>query len=95
MWNPFRARRERALRRMASVLLARPDGEHYGFDTMQAAGISSGAMYPLLTRMVLDGWLEDGWEYPDPQDRPRRRWYRLTELGRLELSALVDEEVKR
>lgn len=26
MWNPFRARRERALRRMALVFLARPDG---------------------------------------------------------------------
>ncbi len=95
MWNPFRARRERALRRMASVFLARPDDQHYGFDTTQAAGISSGALYPLLARMEVDGWLESGWQDPAPEGRRPRRWYRLTDLGKLEMAALLEQEVKR
>lgn len=90
--NPLRARRDRALRRMAAVFLADPDSRHFGFDTSRAARISSGSMYPLLARLEVDGWLESGWEDPAPVDRPARRWYRLTELGRLELSALLSEE---
>lgn len=93
-WNPLRARRGRALRRMAAVFLDRPDGQHFGFDTARAARVSSGVMYPLLTLMEVDGWLESGWESPPPEGRPPRRWYRLTELGRLDCSALLGEEAR-
>ncbi|WP_280319971.1 PadR family transcriptional regulator [Nocardia wallacei] len=93
--NPLRARRDRAQRRLAEVFLARPDACHFGWDTARAARISSGVLYPLLARMEVDGWLESGWEDPAPVDRPARRWYRLTELGRLELSALLSEEAAK
>jgi DNA-binding PadR family transcriptional regulator len=43
----------------------------------------------MLTRFELRGWVISGWEDPEPEDRPARRWYRLTELGKRELTALV------
>lgn len=94
MWNPLRARRERTLRRMAYVFLARPDAQHFAWDICRTARVSSGAVYPALTRMLVDGWVSDGWEDPAPPTGHRRRWYRLTELGRHELTALLDEEAK-
>jgi PadR family transcriptional regulator PadR len=41
-------------------------------------------MYPILDRMLAEGWLEDGWEDQAEVEgsRPRRRYYRLTEAGR-------------
>lgn len=89
-WNPLRRRRERALRRIGEVFLAHPDAQHFGWDTSRAAEVSSGAMYPVLTRMCIDGWLSDGWA-DAPPGRPRRRWYRLTPLGQRELTALLWE----
>ncbi|WP_306365469.1 PadR family transcriptional regulator [Nocardia sp. CC227C] len=87
-WNPLRVRRLRAERRLAAVLLALPADRHYGWPLTRQAGISSGTMYPALLRMQRDGWLTDGWE-PEPDGRPARRWYKLTELGRRELALLL------
>lgn len=90
--NPLRARRDRAQRRIAEVFLSRPDAQHFGQETSRAARIKSDSLYPLLICMEVDGWLESGWEDPPPLDRPARRWYRLTDLGKLELSALLSKE---
>lgn len=87
-WNPFRARRERATRRLAAVLLEHPDDQHFGWPLFRSARIPAGGGYPILTRMLVAGWLIDGWE-EDPGDRPPRRYYKLTELGRLELGMLA------
>jgi PadR family transcriptional regulator PadR len=50
-------------------------------------------MYPILTRLLAEGWLSDGWE--DPQTikdkRPPRRYYELTDEGRIQLGAIVAE----
>jgi PadR family transcriptional regulator PadR len=45
----------------------------------------------MLQRMQADGWLSDGWEDPAESDgqRPARRYYELTDKGRLELGALI------
>ncbi|WP_148310140.1 PadR family transcriptional regulator [Nocardia otitidiscaviarum] len=88
-WNPLRARRVRAERRVCAVLLALSADRHYGWPLARQAGVSSGTVYPVLWRMLRDGWLTDGWETPEPEDRPPRRWYKLTELGRRELTMLL------
>ncbi|WP_375390181.1 PadR family transcriptional regulator [uncultured Amnibacterium sp.] len=46
-------------------------------------------LYPLLSRMLVSGWLEDEWEPPSEVEtgRPARRYYRITELGLRELGA--------
>jgi len=46
----------------------------------------------MLTRLLDQGWLTDGWEDPTTtiqQKRPPRRYYELTDLGRRELGAVV------
>ena len=91
-WSPFRARRERTLRRLASAMLALPDGKHFVWPMIRDAGISSGTIYPTLARLEVDGWVVSGWQDPAPEGRPRRRWYQLTELGRRELAALLRTE---
>jgi len=50
-------------------------------------------MYPLLNRMLDEGWLADGWEDHHGQmgrpKRPPRRYYEVTDVGKLALGALI------
>jgi PadR family transcriptional regulator PadR len=51
-------------------------------------------MYGTLQRMLDEGWLADGWEEEDQAGkakRPPRRYYELTDPGRMELGALIAE----
>ena len=71
------------LLKVLRVLTDDAGAEVYGLEIMRATGVKSGTLYPLLDRMVEDGWLERHWEEVDPSEegRPRRRLYRLTSLG--------------
>ena len=68
-----------------------PHGHHWGYELMKAAGVRSGVMYRLLTRLLDQGFLEDGWEDPAKltERRPPRRYYTLTDAGRGELAAVA------
>jgi PadR family transcriptional regulator PadR len=74
--------------------MADPSGRHWGYELSKQSGVRSGVMYPALRRMLEDGWLEDGWE-DQPQagraKRPPRRYYELTDEGKLALGALIAE----
>jgi PadR family transcriptional regulator PadR len=51
-------------------------------------------MYPILARMLDEGWLIDGWEdqvQVGRAKRPPRRYYRLTDKGKAELGAVIAE----
>jgi PadR family transcriptional regulator PadR len=76
---------------VAIALLERPNDQHWGYELAKRAGVRSGVLYPMLTRMLNDGWLTDGWEDPTTiqEKRPPRRYYELTDKGRNELRALV------
>ncbi len=66
------------------VLLAEPTHEMYGLQICGLAGLPSGTIHPILTRLEREhGWLSSRWEDISPEDegRPRRRYYRLTEDG--------------
>lgn len=69
--------------RVLAALLAEPDAERYGLDLMQATGLASGTLYPILHRLQEAGWLESDWEDADPraEGRPARRYYRLSPNG--------------
>jgi DNA-binding PadR family transcriptional regulator len=69
--------------RVLAVLLADPRTDRYGLDLMQATGLPSGTLYPILHRLQEAGWLAAHWEEIDPaeQGRPARRYYRLTPDG--------------
>ncbi len=75
-----------------SILLALKDGEKHGYAILrevreQTDGnfkLLPGTLYNLLKRMLEDGWIEELDMRPDPQlDDERRRYYRLTGLGRI------------
>src|SRR5437868_4531039 len=74
----------------AIVLLAVSRGFKHGFDIMDASGLKSGTVYPILRRLEDAGMLRARWEaVTDARDarRPPRRYYQITGAG---LEALND-----
>jgi PadR family transcriptional regulator PadR len=77
---------------VALALMADPLGKHWGYELSKAAGVRSGVLYPMLSRLLADGLLTDGWEDPATiQGRPPRRYYEVTDEGRLRLGGLLRE----
>lgn len=67
-------------------------GYEYGFDLMEATGLPSGTIYPALRRLERDSLILGTWEEKRSafsQDRPRRRYYRLTRQGRDSLAGAL------
>lgn len=74
----------------AIVLLAVNRGFRHGFDIMDASGLKSGTVYPVLRRLEDAGMLRAKWEaVADARDaqRPPRRYYQMTGAG---MKALAD-----
>jgi len=68
----------------ALVLEALAAGRHHGFDIMDATGLPSGTVYPILRRLDRERLVASRWEkQADAQraQRPPRRYYRLTADG--------------
>jgi PadR family transcriptional regulator, regulatory protein PadR len=84
-------RKTYALVQVAQALMEDPTGQHWGYDLSKRAGIRSGVLYPILHRMLDEGWLADGWEDRTQlsRKRPPRRYYELTDKGRRELGAVL------
>lgn len=78
---------------VAMALLEQPDGRHWGYDLTKRTGVRSGVLYPILQRMLEQGWLHDGWEdrAQITGKRPPRRYYELTHEGRAGLAGIVKE----
>ena len=73
------------------IVVALADGEKHGYailrDVAELSGgavrMGSGTLYGSIKRMLDQGLIEEADERPDPAlDDQRRRYYRLTELGR-------------
>lgn len=76
----------------AAVLRAIVDGASYGFDIMDATGLASGTVYPILSRIEARSLVEARWEDADEhrrEGRPARKYYRLTDEGREVLLAAI------
>ena len=80
------------------ILLALADGERHGYGIMQEIAaltdgsfhILPGTLYTSLQRIVHEGLIEESSTRPDPAfDDGRRRYYRLTHLGRRVAAAEV------
>ncbi len=77
----------------AAVLLAIRQGHRYGFDIMDSTGLPDGTVYPLLRRLERRGVLTAAWEDEDTaraEQRPPRRYYRLTAAGESSLSEVAE-----
>ena len=76
-------RRTKPLIAVAVALMADSAGQHYGYLLSKESGVRHGVLYPILRRMLEEGWLTDGWEDPAiAAGRPPRRYYELTDRGR-------------
>ena len=82
------------------ILLAIGPEERHGYAIMQEVGritegavrLGPGAIYTTIKRLLADGLIEESDERPDPElDDQRRRYYRLTALGR----SVAATEVRR
>ncbi len=80
----------------AHILLALADTERHGYGIMlEVARLTDGAvrmgpgtLYGTIKRLLASRMIEEADERPDPElDDERRRYYRLTRLGRRALAA--------
>jgi PadR family transcriptional regulator, regulatory protein PadR len=67
-----------------AILHAIASGNEFGFDIMDATGLTSGTVYPTLDRLEDEGLLRSRWEDPRiarREGRPSRRYFKLTAAG--------------
>jgi DNA-binding PadR family transcriptional regulator len=77
----------------AAVLLAIRAGHRYGFELMDTTGLPNGTVYPLLRRLERRGVLAGVWEDEEKarsEQRPARRYYRLTPAGEAAMADVVE-----
>jgi DNA-binding PadR family transcriptional regulator len=75
------------------VLQALASGYHHGFDILDATGLPSGTVYPILRRLDREGMVRAKWEKAEVahrEQRPPRRYYELTAAGERLLAAARD-----
>ena len=74
----------------AMILQAVNAGYVYGFSIMEMTGLPSGTVYPAMRRLERDELIRSQWEQQsiaDAEQRPPRKYYKLTRVGKLTLEA--------
>jgi PadR family transcriptional regulator PadR len=74
----------------AMILQALEAGFVYGFSIMEMTGLPSGTVYPAMRRLERDELIRSHWErqsIADAEQRPARKYYKLTAAGKATLEA--------
>ncbi len=74
----------------AMILQAIDAGLVYGFSIMEVTGLPSGTVYPAMRRLERDELICSRWEkqaIADAEQRPPRKYYKLTAAGTVTLRA--------
>ena len=74
----------------ALILQAIQAGFVYGFSIMEMTGLPSGTVYPAMRRLERDELIRSQWEQQsiaDAEQRPPRKYYKLTRAGKLTLES--------
>lgn len=74
----------------ALILQAIHTGQVYGFSVMEKTGLPSGTVYPAMRRLERDELIRSNWErqaIADAEQRPPRKYYKLTAAGKATLEA--------
>src|ERR1700685_3140534 len=74
----------------AMMLQAVNAGFVYGFSVMEMTGLPSGTVYPAMRRLERDELIVSPWEgqsIADEEQRPPRKYYKLTKAGKATLEA--------
>jgi DNA-binding PadR family transcriptional regulator len=69
------------LERVLLAFLDDPTVPRYGYDLMKAAGLKSGTLYPMLSRLEDERLVTSAWETPQQDGQRPRKYYRLTGEG--------------
>jgi PadR family transcriptional regulator PadR len=81
------------------VLHTLATGLRHGFDVIDATGLASGTVYPILRRLEREALVSASWEdaaIAQEERRPPRRYYELTAAGKAVLAtALARHRVPR
>ncbi len=91
--HPLSQLRRGVLEYCVLALLSRE--QLYGFDLVRRLGqveglvTTEGTIYPLLSRLRRDGWVDTSWV--ESETGPPRRYYALTAEGGRALSRFVEE----
>lgn len=82
-----------SLIKVLDAMMMEPTARHWGYELSRRSGVRSGVLYPILQRMLAEGWLTDGWEDAAEisRRRPPRRYYQLTGEGEQRVRAILDE----
>jgi PadR family transcriptional regulator PadR len=81
---------------IAEQLMRRPLDERYGAEIYTGAGMNPGTCYPILSRMLKNGWVKDRWETAEQarethKGSPPRRYYTVTSAGMIALRDLMNK----
>jgi len=74
----------------AMILQALDAGFVYGFSIIEMTGLPSGTVYPAMRRLERDELIRSQWEkqsIADAEQRPPRKYYKLTAAGKGTLEA--------
>src|ERR687892_452285 len=74
------------------VLHALANGVRHGFDVIDATGLPSGTVYPILRRLEREALASASWEdaaIAHEEQRPPRRYYELTPAGKAVLATAL------
>jgi len=77
-----------------AVLHAVAMDHRFGFDIVDATGLTAGTVYPALDRLENLGCLRSAWEAPavaQAEKRPARRYFSLTGHGARVLAEALDK----
>lgn len=81
---------EPKLTHTAAMILQTIDaGYVYGFSVMEITGLPSGTVYPAMRRLERDELIRSNWEsqeIADDEQRPPRKYYKLTRQGKAKLA---------
>lgn len=89
-YNPLVAFEAKLSHTAAIILQAIQVGHVYGLSVMETTGLPSGTVYPALRRLERDGLIRSQWEsqsIADEEQRPARKYYKITRSGRDTLEA--------
>ena len=90
-YNSKNVASEPKLSHTAAMILHAIDAGHiYGFGVMETTGLPSGTVYPAMRRLERDGLIRGQWErqaLADAEQRPPRKYYKLTAAGKTTLEA--------
>jgi PadR family transcriptional regulator PadR len=76
-----------------TLLQALEGGRRFGFDLMDATGLTSGTVYPSLERLEELGYVRSKWENESVahrDGRPARRYFEITAAGSRALVQALD-----